>query len=148
MKYLGSSFALVVASFVLGAVLCAVYDLFRVFRLRRKTNAVLLFVSDIVYSAIVSLSLLLLYFNFTYGRVRVYAFAVVLLGFLAWRFTVSRLAINLCLRFMDFAARVLNSSKMRIVRFLKRTLRRIYTDFYCRFTIKSSRNGFRKGSKK
>ena len=144
MRFLGSSFALVVASFVLGAWLCVVYDFFRVFRIRRKPNFLLLFVSDFVYSLIVSLSVLLLYFNFTYGRVRVYAFAVLLLGFLVWRLTFSRLTMSLVVRLMDFTVKVLNLSKMRIVRLVKRISRRIYTDCYCRKAVK----GFRKGSLK
>ena len=148
MRYLGSSVALSVASLVLGAFLCAVYDVFRVFRLRRKANPAVLFVSDALYSSIVSLSLLLLYFNFTYGRVRVYAFVIALLGFLAWRFTVSRLAIGLCMKLIDLALSNLNSLKMRAVRIIKRASRRIYTDYYCRATVKRSKYGFRKGSSK
>ncbi len=148
MPFLGSPFALSVASFILGAFLCAVYDAFRIFRLRRRFNSAVLFFSDIIYSLIVSLSLLLLYFNFTYGRVRVYAFVIALLGFLAWRFTVSRLVISLVMRFIDFAVRVLDSLKMRVFGLIKRTSRRIYTAFYCRTTVKGSKHGFRKGSLK
>lgn len=148
MRYLGSAAALAVASFLLGVLLCAVYDLFRVFRLRHKINYILLFFSDLAYSAIVSLSMLLLFFNLTYGRVRVYAFVIIVLGFLAWRFTVSRLAMSLCMRLFDFTAKVLNSSKMRVKRFIKRLSRRIYTAFYCRATVYRFRRGYWKGSLK
>ena len=148
MPFLGSTFALSAASFVLGAFLCAVYDVFRIFRLRREFNSAVLFVSDVVYSLIASLSFLILYFNFTYGRVRVYAFVISLLGFLAWRFTVSRFVISLVMRLVDFSLRVLNSSKMRVFALLKRVSRCVYTAFYCRDTVKKSRCGFRKGSLK
>lgn len=118
-------------SLVAGAFLCAVYDLFRITRLRRRQNAVLLFVCDFAFCMVATCVMLLLFFNLSYGRVRGYAFAFAVIGFLTWRFTVSRLVIKLILLALNAAERLLNSVKMRVRRVVLRLMRRIYTACYC-----------------
>ena len=109
-----------------GAFLCAVYDVFRVLRLRRKQNRVVLFFLDLLFCLIATLCLLILFFNLSYGRVRVYALALAFVGFLIWRFTVSRAVIAVCLKFIAFSEKVFGSAKKRICSFCKRMLRYIY----------------------
>lgn len=137
---------LVLWAFILGCFLCGVYDVFRVLRLRRKQNAIVLFFFDLLFCGIAAVALLLLFFNLSYGRVRAYALAFAFCGFLLWRFTVSRAVIALCLRFINFAERLLNSLKMRVGSLIRRTARRVYTVFYCRVAVKRIKRGFEKGS--
>lgn len=133
--------ALALWAVVVGAFLCAVYDVFRVFRLRRKQKTAVLFVCDFVFSLICTVCMLLLFFNLSYGRMRAYAFACALVGFLIWRFTVSRVFIALVQKLLSFAGRTFNSIKMRVSAIVSRVSRRIYTKFYCRRLVSVARNG-------
>ncbi len=125
-----------------GAFLCAVYDIFRILRLRRKQNFVALFFFDLLFCLIATVCLLILFFNLSYGRVRVYALALAFVGFLIWRFTVSRAVIALCLRIIAFAERLFGSAKRRVGSFCKRTFNRIYTSCYCRKAVREASKGF------
>lgn len=128
--------ALAVWSLMVGAFLCAVYDVFRLFRLRRKQNFLLLFFCDILFCLFATICFLLLFFNLSYGRMRLYAFALSVIGFLIWRFTVSRFVMMLLLKILMLAEKLLNSIKMRISAKIKRILRYIYTKRYCKTAIK------------
>lgn len=128
-------FALAIWSVAVGAFLCAVYDVFRLFRLRRKQNAVLLFVSDLTFCTIAALSMLLLFFNLSYGRMRAYSFVLAFVGFLIWRFTVSRFVMAFMLKLINAVCKLLNSIKMRVIRAYKRMSCRIYTVCYCKTAV-------------
>ena len=132
---------LVLWSLALGGFLCAVYDIFRLFRLERKPNAVLVFFEDLVYCVFSALCILILFFNLSYGRMRGYAFIFILLGFLLWRFTVSRLVMPLMQKLIMLLKKLLNSLKMRFLAFLKRRLRRLYTRHYCKKTVSRTKCG-------
>lgn len=134
--------ALALWSLAVGAFLCAVYDIFRIFRLRGKQNAITLFFCDLMFCIIAAVSMLLLFFNLSFGRARAYAFVLAGIGFLIWRFTVSRLVIKLCLKLIALAERFLNSIKMRATAVLHRLARRTYTSNYCRRKVKSAERGF------
>lgn len=132
--------ALALWSVILGAFLCAVYDVFRLFRLRRKQNAVMLFICDVLFCLISALSLLILFFNLSFGRMRAYAFVLCLIGFLIWRFTVSRFVMTLMGKLFDFVSRILHSLKMHIVFIYKRIARHAYTSAYCRKAVSDLKN--------
>lgn len=125
-----------------GAFLCAVYDLFRVFRLRKRQNSVLLFFSDVAFSLVCAVSMLVLFFNLSYGKMRLYAFACVLLGFLAWRFTLSRLYIMIIKAVIAFAERFFSAVLRKISVLFFAISRRISTFFYCNSVSRGFRKGF------
>ncbi|MBO5869281.1 MAG: spore cortex biosynthesis protein YabQ [Clostridia bacterium] len=127
--------ALAFWSVVVGAFLCAVYDVFRLFRLRRKQNGVLLFVCDFAFCLISAIVMLVLFFNLSYGRMRAYAFVFALIGFLIWRMTASRLVMSLMYKIITATCKVLNLIKMRVCVIVKHILRRIYTIRYCNKTV-------------
>ena len=131
--------ALALWSVALGAFLCAVYDVFRLFRLRRKQNAVLLFFCDFAFCVISAVCMSVLFFNLSYGRMRAYSFVFVLIGFLIWRFTVSRFVMSLMLKFITMACRIMNSIKMRVIGVCKHISRRIYTSVYCKRALADAR---------
>ncbi len=133
--------ALALWSVAVGAVLCAVYDVFRAFRLRKRQNAVLLFTFDFLYCMIAAVFMLLLFFNLSYGKARAYAFLFALCGFLIWRFTVSRVFTALVIRISLFCERILNLIKMRLCLAMIWLWRRIYTKIYCRRLITTAKNG-------
>ncbi len=128
--------ALAVWAFALGAFLCAVYDVFRLFRLKRKQNAIILFFFDFVFCVFSTVCLLILFFNLSYGRVRFYALALAVIGFLVWRFTVSRLVMTLILKLIGRIEKLLTSIKIRVSVRLKYLARRIYTKRYCKNAVR------------
>lgn len=133
--------ALALWSVALGAFLCAVYDVFRMLRLRKKQNGFVLFLCDLLYCAIATVCMLIMFFNLSYGRVRAYAFVFAFFGFLAWRFTVSRVVISLCLRLIKRVEKLLNLIKTRVAAIALRLARRIYTAHYCAATVKKIKRG-------
>ncbi len=134
-----SEFALAIWSLAVGAFLCAVYDIFRLFRLRRKQNAALLFVCDVLFCVISAVCLTLLFFNLSHGKMRAYSFLLAALGFLVWRLTVSRVVMHLMLKLVNAVSRILNSIKMRLLGIIRLNARRIYTIHSCRSIIAEAR---------
>lgn len=111
---------------VIGAVLCGIYDVFRVLRLRRTQNAVLLFINDFIFCMVATVFMLLMFFNLSFGKARAYAFLFVFIGFLAWRFTISRLYMAVISKILEITDKILNSIKMRVSPPVKRLARWIY----------------------
>ena len=106
---------LVIASLALGAFLSAVYDIFRLARLIREQKGVILFINDFVYSIIAALCMTVLFFNLSYGRMRAFAFAFVIVGFLIWRISVGKIFMLLMSRLIRLIKRILISIKTRII---------------------------------
>ncbi|MBQ8895536.1 MAG: spore cortex biosynthesis protein YabQ [Clostridia bacterium] len=134
-----SQFALALWSLAVGAFLCAVYDIFRLLRLRRKQNALVLFLCDLLFCAIAAVCAMLLFFNLSYGKMRAYSFVLIAFGFMAWRLTVSRFVMSLLNRLLTVVSKILNSIKMRVLGIIKLCSRRIYTAVYCKRAIASAR---------
>lgn len=134
--------ALAVWSVAVGGMLCAVYDVFRVFRLRRAQNKILLFFCDFLFCVFAAISMLILFFNLTYGKVRVYSFVFALVGFMLWRVTVSKLFTALVLKIIDIAEKLLNSIKLCVRALISRAVQFIYTKNYCRTLVNKSKYGF------
>ncbi len=129
-------------AFVLGCCLCLIYDILRVFRLGKKQNPLLLFLLDVVYCLLVSVSFSVLFFNLTFGRMRAYGFLFGAAGFWAWRLTVSRLFMLLLIKLRDAVAKFMNSLKIGVQSFITRLVRRVYTKIYCEITITRAKRGF------
>lgn len=129
-------------SLIAGAFLCAVYDLFRVFRLIRPMGQIRLFVADFLFCVISAVVMLVLFFNLTYGRVRLYVVLFALPGFLVWRLTVSRLFIALAFKVVRTAERLVAIVKESSKNLWKRFSKRIKTKIYCRAVVKRANHGF------
>jgi hypothetical protein len=124
-------------AFVVGLFLCAVYDLFRVARLVKRPNTFVLFLSDLAFSLIAICSFLLLFFNLSFGKIRVYAILFSVLGFFLWRVTVSKVTVGLTLKLVKKAEKFLKTQKSRAVFLIIKTSRIIYTYHYCKNAVKS-----------
>ena len=132
---------LAVWSLVIGAVLCAFYDILRAFRLVGRTRALTLFVLDFSFCLISALLMLVMFYNLTFGRIRAYAFVFMLVGFLIWRFTVGKVFISIVWRIILFVKGILSSVKTRIVAVWQIVARYIHTKSYCRVYIKRIKRG-------
>ena len=114
-------------AFVTGIFLCAVYDIFRVLRLRRRVNGLMLFVADFAFCLVSAVAMLVLFFNLSFGKVRIYAFVFALLGFLLWRFTVGRAFVALVGRVIDFLHSIVSAIKTYLKKLYHRTERFLTT---------------------
>ena len=129
-------------SFVAGVFLCIVYDCFRLFRLRKPSHPIGLFFADFTFCIISALTMAVLFFNLSYGRVRVYALLFLVPGFLLWRYTVSRLVMSVVTGLLNRITEIRKSMQKR----LKSLRRRIYiksrTKRYCRVLVRRAKHGF------
>ena len=133
------SFALALWSLSLGALLCAVYDIMRLFRLLKKQNAVLLFFADIAFSLFATAAVCILFFNLSNGKMRAYPLVLITVGFLIWRFTVSKAVMRLMKRLMLLVSSALSRVRLAAARFFGRILQNIYTAAYCKRTVNKIR---------
>ena len=133
------SFALALWSLALGALLCAVYEIMRLFRLLKKQNAVLLFFADIAFSLFAAASVCILFFNLSNGKMRAYPLVLIIIGFLIWRFTISAAVMRLMKLVLLRIRSALNRVRLAAARFFGRIERRIYTAVYCKRTVKKIR---------
>ncbi len=134
--------ALALWAFICGGFLCAVYDVFRVIRFNRKSNNAFVFFGDILFCIIAALTMLILFFNLSFGSPRAYAFLFALLGFLAWRFTLSRVLMVVIDKLDRLVRRMLRSLKTGVTALYQRLYRRLYTRLYCRKTLAQAKKGF------
>ena len=104
------SWHLFFASLVFGAVSGAVYDIFRVFRVFAPHNSFAVFAEDTVYCVSFAAVMCVLYYNYTNGRIRLYALICAAAGFSAYYFTLGK---------------VVSASAVRIKAFICRTFGRI-----------------------
>jgi len=129
-------------AFVAGLFLCAVYDVFRVLRLRRKVNGLVLFLADFAFCLVCTAVMLVLFFNLSFGKVRVYAFVFAVLGFFLWRKTVGLLFVTLVGKVIDFINGVALAVRTCLKRMLLNASRYLKTKIYCRRVVKKSKHGF------
>ncbi len=134
---------LAVWAVAVGGLLCAVYDVFRVIRLRLGLRkGIPLFICDFAFCMFATLCMLVLFFNLTYGKVRLYAFWFVFLGFGLWRVTVGRLIVALLLWLLGVLSNFFDLAKQRIKVWISAVMRIIYTKNYCRRTLTQASGGF------
>lgn len=78
-------------SVLTGLVLGFLYEFFRLMHRSHPRAYPLIFLEDVVFSLFVTCAMLLLFFNLSYGRMRLYAFVGVAGGFAVWYFTLGKL---------------------------------------------------------
>lgn len=78
-------------SVVVGAFLCAIYDIFRIARIAFKASDTLVFIQDIFYFVITLAISFVLVIEYNQGVLRGFLLIGELLGFVIYFFTVSRL---------------------------------------------------------
>lgn len=76
---------------ILGAALGLLYEFFRLLHLLHPRVSWLIFLEDLLFCMLCTFGLLLLFFNLSYGRMRMYAFVFTAAGFVLWYFTAGKL---------------------------------------------------------
>ncbi len=102
----------------------------------------MLFLADFAFCLICTATMLVLFFNLSFGKVRIYAFVFALLGFLLWRGTVGLLFVTLVGKVMDFIHNVASAVKAYLKRISQSAGRYLKTKIYCRGLVKKSKRGF------
>lgn len=67
------------------------YEFFRLLHCLHPRATVLIFLEDILFCLGCACGMLLLFFNLSYGRMRMYAFVFAIAGFFVWYFTLGKL---------------------------------------------------------
>ena len=86
------SWQLLWASLVCGAAFGVLYDVLRFFRAFTKNGRVLLFFHDISFCLLFSAAMCVLYFNYSNGRIRLYALLAACSAFAAYRLTLGAIS--------------------------------------------------------
>ncbi len=78
-------------SVLAGVLLGFLYEFFKLLHRLHPQVKWLIFLEDLFFSLLCTCAMLLLFFNLSYGRMRLYAFAGVAAGFAGWYFTLGKL---------------------------------------------------------
>lgn len=109
--YLGTTVAQQAITFLyaaaLGALLCAVYDIFRIIRVAFGAKQLAVFIEDIVFSLIALVLTFVFVISFNNGEVRFFVLIGELLGFAIYYFTVGRIVMSLSKAIVRLIKRVL-----------------------------------------
>ena len=118
------------AALVMGAVICAVFDLFRVARLTVRPTAVSSFWQDIAFWLIAALLTYLFLLVRCDGEIRGYVLLGQAFGFVLCRLTVSTVFIRVMAAVMGAVKRFQRAISRRLLKPLGKLLRR-----FCRFLV-------------
>lgn len=77
-------------SLIFGVAMGFLYEFFRLLHSLHPRATWLIFGEDILFSLICTCGMLLIFFNLSYGRMRLYAFVFAAIGFLLWHFTAGK----------------------------------------------------------
>lgn len=91
-------FLLALWSLLTGLLLGFIYEFFRILHHLHPRAKCLLFAEDLLFCLLCTVSLLLLFFNLSFGRMRLYAFVGCAIGFAVWYFTLGKLFRKLLFR--------------------------------------------------
>ncbi|HBR31961.1 MAG TPA: hypothetical protein DD733_07745 [Clostridiales bacterium] len=135
-------FLLLFASFINGMALGLIYDLFRISRMFFLRNKVVIFFEDIAYCLICTLSYMLLFYNYSNGRMRAYAFVGGIMGFCLYYFTLGRFTRFFCEKVYEFVFPIIHRLMTRIKGYLYLIKKRIYTNIQCGLSARRALVGF------
>ncbi|MFA6730574.1 MAG: spore cortex biosynthesis protein YabQ [Eubacteriales bacterium] len=133
---------LIFASLLIGVVCGAVYDVFRILRVFTPKNAFLVFAEDLIYCLFVAAALMILFYNYTEGRIRFWAFAGVAGGFSAYYFTVGTLTRRAVKAAAALVLKFYKALKLRVSRAGKAFYRAAYMYNRIRSARRRAKNGF------
>ncbi len=84
-----------VYSIALGMIFGILYDFLRAFRLIKNHSEIIVFTEDIIYFLLLSISTFVFLITATNGQIRAYILFGIIIGFLIYYFTLSRLIIKI-----------------------------------------------------
>lgn len=100
---------------LLGAALGVVYDVFRVLRLVGFKAFMLVFLEDILFFAICTISLFSFYMQFSDGKFRIYIFILAILGFIIYFLTVGKLVFFIIQKIYIFLVKIIKGIYKKLI---------------------------------
>ena len=142
--------ALYFTSLLIGFLLGVIYDTAKAFRKRRKLHRViefmLTFFEDIVFFTFAGCTLAVIFFVYTYGRVRMFAVFMLALGFVLYRITLSRLVMKFYLLILDLVSKAVFVITLPItypIKRIRQSVRRKRHNKMVKRLTECARRGFR-----
>lgn len=138
----GLHFILFFASIVNGVILGLIYDCFRVSRMFFLRNKIVIFFEDLAFCLICAVSFMILFYNYSFGMMRAYAFIGSIGGFCIYYFTVGQLTKAICEKVYSVVSPILKKAKNKIQASLYDCYKQIFTYSKRASYIKSAGRGF------
>jgi len=135
-------FKLFFSSIINGLLLGFIYDIFRVSRMFFLKNRTLLFFEDLLYCFVCALSFTLLFYNFSFGQMRAYAFLGSIGGFCAYYFTIGRFTKIICEKVYAFLSPKILYIKNKIKAVSYMLKKCLFTDIMSRSYCRKAAKGF------
>lgn len=101
-------------AFVLGGIFCLIYDFLRALRKQGLNSDFAVFIEDVIYFILITPITFCYLLALTNGELRGYFFASLLSGFLAVRFTISKLFLKLYLNLIFIILKFFYVIKIRL----------------------------------
>lgn len=136
-------FILFFASIISGAFLGLVYDIFRVSRMFFLKNKIVILFEDLLFCLICSISLILIFYNYSNGKMRFYAFVGAIGGFCAYYFTLGKFTKSVCERVYAYVSPKFIRLKCKIWQVLYQANKQIYTQKKSFKSARMARKGYR-----
>lgn len=111
-----------VCSFIIGIMLGAVYEIFRIRRKasrragKKRLDFVLTLFEDVIFCLFASVCLILATYKLYFGIPRWYSYGACALGFFLWQKTVGRLVMKLSDKIIDLIIRGLSFVKRKLIK--------------------------------
>lgn len=135
-------FVLFFASIVNGVILGLIYDCFRVSRMFFLKNKIVIFFEDLAFSLVCAVSFMILFYNYSFGRMRAYAFLGSIGGFCIYYFTVGRFTRAVCEKVYSVVSPILKRVKNKLVSSLYGFYKQIFTYRRRALYIQKAARGF------
>lgn len=129
-------------SLLAGVVCGAVYDIFRILRAFAFKNRVIVFVEDVLFCLFVTACFLVLFYNYSEGRLRFYAFTGVILGFSAYYFTVGAITRRIVEAIRRLLLKIYRKSRRALSLFIHSIYGRLYSYRRIRAAARKAKGGF------
>lgn len=121
LNYLGASVleqtVIFLYAVALGAILCAVYDVFRIIRIAFGGKITAVFIEDIIFSIIALLMTFIFVVAFNNGELRFFVLLGELIGFTVYYFTIGKLTMGISKAIISLIKKLINLLLMPFVKF-------------------------------
>ena len=92
--------------FISGMIIGIIFDIFRILRKSFKTKDFVTYIEDILFWIITGIFLIFILFKFSFGQIRFYTIFALIIGFVLYLFTISKLFIKVSVIIILFIKKI------------------------------------------
>lgn len=133
---------LLLACAICGVLFGAMCDVIRAFRMIIPRGFLLVAVGDVLFCLICTCVLILCFYNYSFGHMRMFGFAAAGITFAVWELTVGRLTSRIVEKLQAFISPKLKKLYAELKFTIAFLCRRVYTVYTARHLRRSAANGF------